>query len=191
MHRTQTGRLAILAMGLLALAAQAWSQADSRRPSSEEIVRRLSEPAEQPLRPRGVQPKGIAVEGNRPGPAAETAAAALRSIDLEVNFDTGSAVLTPDARLVLDNLGKALGDPALRQVRFMVAGHTDAAGSDAFNDLLSRRRAQAVADYLAREHGVDVARLRIEGYGRSRLLDAGNPLSAINRRVQVVNLGGN
>ncbi len=180
-----------LFLALLCAAAQA--QDVSRRPTTEAIVRSLNAaPQDNYTRglggpaTRGLSGRGIAVEGAQPAPAPDN----TRSIDLDVTFEYNSAVLSPDARLVLDNLGRALNDPSLRSARFMVAGHTDASGGDAYNLELSRKRAQAVADYLKREHGVTLDRLQIEGFGRSKLLDTANPLSAVNRRVQVVNLGG-
>lgn len=90
---------------------------------------------------------------------------------------------------MLDTLGKALTDPALKDSRFQVAGHTDASGSDAVNLSLSQQRAQTVAAFLQREYGIGAKRLQVNGFGRSKLLDAANPLSAVNRRVQIVNLG--
>ena len=161
--------------------AIAFAQSNNRRPSADQIVKSLT-PVDEP-QSNFPATKGIRIEGQRPRTENPP------SIDLEVNFEYDSANLTPDARIVLDNLGKALTDPALKASRFLVAGHTDAAGGDAYNLALSARRAQAVADYLQREHAIPSSRLRIEGYGKSKLLDATNPLSAINRRVQVANLG--
>ncbi|MND06909.1 hypothetical protein D3C83_285760 [compost metagenome] len=54
---------------------------------------------------------------------------------------------------------------------------------------LSQARAQAVSDYLTRQHGVTPDRLEVVGFGRRHLLDPANPTSAVNRRVQVINLG--
>lgn len=173
-------RLVLIVLALVMPLAM--GQTESRRPSADEIVKRLTLPEEEP-QAKVFGMKGITVEGRRP------AAPEAPSIDLEVNFEYASANLTADARLVLDNLGKALGDPALRSSRFLVAGHTDAAGTDTYNLALSARRAQVVADYLVRVHGVESARLTVVGYGKSKLLDTANPLSAINRRVQVANLG--
>lgn len=155
---------------------------DSRTPSAEEIIRKLMQPQ---LSPDDLKNNAVQVEGRRrradvaPGP----------SVDLAVNFEYASAKLTPDARLVLDNLAKALADPALSGSRFRVAGHTDARGSDAYNLTLSKQRARAAADYLVREHGIDAQRLSVEGFGERQLLDPANPESAVNRRVQITNLG--
>lgn len=112
------------------------------------------------------------------------------SIDLDVNFEYKSAQLTADGRIMLDNLGRALNDPSLQKSHFLLAGHTDAVGGDAYNLALSRKRAQAVADYMSRQYGLESARFKVESFGRTKLFDPVNPDSAINRRVQVANLGG-
>jgi outer membrane protein OmpA-like peptidoglycan-associated protein len=174
----------LLALALVlacALAAPAAAQR-APMPSVEDIVRKLARPklGEEDLRDSAVR-----IEGRR----QRAEAGPPGSIDLAVNFEYASARLTPDARIVLDNLGQALADPALRDARFSIAGHTDARGSDAYNLGLSKRRAQAVADYLRRQHRIAPSRLGIEGFGRSRLLDPANPESEVNRRVQITNLG--
>ena len=163
---------------LAILPLSVWAQERPRQFSAEEIVQRLKpEPVQSNFK------RGIKVEGQR------SQSNASKTIDLEVNFEYASATLSPDARIVLDNLGRALSDPVLKSSRFMVAGHTDSVGGAAYNLALSKRRAQAVADYLVREHNVDSNRLQIEGFGSIKLLDASNPTSAVNRRVQVATLG--
>lgn len=151
-------------------------------PSAEEIIRKLTQPK---LAPDDLKSHAVQIEGRRQRAEPE----AGPSIDLAVNFEFASARLTVDARILLDNLGRALEDPALRDSRFRIAGHTDAVGGDAYNLKLSRQRAQSVADYLVRQHRIAAQRLTIEGFGRSRLLDPANPRSGINRRVQITNLG--
>lgn len=153
---------------------------DPRAPSVEDIVKKLTQPR---LTTDNLKSNAISIEGRRA--RVEQSA----SIDLAVNFEYASAKLTPDARIVLDNLGQALADPALSAARFRVAGHTDARGSDAYNLTLSRQRARSVADYLRQQHQIGGQRLDVEGFGRSRLLDPADPASAVNRRVQITNLG--
>jgi len=171
-----------LAAACIALMTGSAIAQDARVPSAAEIIRKLTQPQ---ITPDDLRNNAVRVEGSRR--RAETTSGA--SIDLAVNFEYASAQLTPDARIVLDNLGQALTDAALKAARFSVAGHTDARGGDAYNLNLSRQRARAVAEYLTRQHGIDGRRLVVEGFGRSRLLDSANPDSAANRRVQVTNLG--
>ena len=174
-----------------------------QNPSASEIIQKLTPPPDTDgTRTRSL--RGVVIEkADRPadttGAAKDakdvkpgvTADIAVKppSIDLAINFEFASAKLTPDARIALDALGQALNDAALRGSRFRVAGHTDAVGGDAANMTLSRQRAQSVAEYLAQQHKVETVRLMVEGYGRSRLLDRNNPNSAVNRRVQIENLG--
>ena len=61
-------------------------------------------------------------------------------------------------------------------------------GSEAYNQTLSERRAQAVRDYLA-SRNVDPNALTIVGVGENDPLDPANRDDPINRRVAVINLG--
>jgi outer membrane protein OmpA-like peptidoglycan-associated protein len=90
----------------------------------------------------------------------------------------------------VQELGKALSDPALKGSTFVIAGHTDAVGGDAFNQDLSERRADAIKRCLTEQYGVVAANLVTVGYGKTKLNDPGAPMSPVNRRVQVVNLNG-
>ncbi len=67
-----------------------------------------------------------------------------------------------------------------------VLGHTDSDGSDAYNQTLSERRAQSVADYLVSK-GVQSARLATRGYGESQPIasNATEEGKAANRRVEI------
>ena len=87
-------------------------------------------------------------------------------------------------------LGAALNDAGLEGSQFMIAGHTDAAGSAGYNQSLSLRRAHAVTDFLVNFAGVNPRRLAVEGYGESLLKYPDAPESGQNRRVEIINLGG-
>ena len=52
----------------------------------------------------------------------------------------------------------------------MINGHTDAVGTDEYNQKLSERRAEAARDYLISQHGIEPNRLVAKGYGKSQLL---------------------
>ncbi|SNS31896.1 Outer membrane protein OmpA [Sphingomonas laterariae] len=107
------------------------------------------------------------------------------SSDLGLTFMPNSAVLTDPAKARLAKYAQVLGGPKLNGRRLRIEGHTDASGSAAVNQDLSRRRAQAVADYLSAS-GVARNRLDVVGYGSSRPL-AGKPATAPeNRRVMAV-----
>lgn len=105
--------------------------------------------------------------------------------DLKVTFAFGSADLTPEARAQLDELAQALKMDALSDFRFRVSGHTDAVGSDQYNEWLSQERAASVVSYLSGQHGVESQRLQAIGLGKREMADPQNPKSGVNRRVEI------
>lgn len=179
--RMASGPLAGLSMALAALLPAAASAQDydvksyhGRTPTSQELIESLKSdqpPAE--MRFRGVRP----VEAAKP-----------KAVSLMVQFEFGSAELTPDARQVLGNLGSALKSPQLSGDTFLIEGHTDAVGSDEYNQRLSEARARSVKEYLSSQLGVEADRLRTVGKGESSPIDPAHPEAAVNRRVQVINL---
>ena len=100
-----------------------------------------------------------------------------------VNFDFDKATIRPDAKSVLDEAVRTLAEEP--NVLVSVEGHTDSVGSDAYNEKLSERRADAVADYLA---GAGVARRRLStvGLGESKPVASNETEDgrAQNRRVE-------
>ena len=109
-------------------------------------------------------------------------------IDLEIQFDYNSADISKASMAAVQELGKALSNPSLKGSTFVVAGHTDAAGGEAYNQDLSERRADSIKKYLVDKYGIVGTDLVTVGYGKSKLKDPANPLSEVNRRVQVVNM---
>jgi len=115
-------------------------------------------------------------------------ATAKPKIDLDIQFEYNSARISQASLPAVQELGKALSTPELKGSTFVVAGHTDAIGGDAFNQDLSERRADTIKRYLTDKYGIAGADLVTVGYGKSKLKDPTAPTSAVNRRVQVVNL---
>jgi outer membrane protein OmpA-like peptidoglycan-associated protein len=109
-------------------------------------------------------------------------------IDLEIQFDYNSAQISNTSMPSVQALGTALTDPSLKGSTFVIAGHTDAIGSDAFNQDLSERRADTIKRYLVEHYRITSSDLVTVGYGKTRLKDPVNPTDAVNRRVQVVNM---
>jgi outer membrane protein OmpA-like peptidoglycan-associated protein len=110
------------------------------------------------------------------------------NIDLEIQFDFNSAEISKSSTQAVRELGKALSNSNLRGSTFVVAGHTDGIGGDAFNQDLSERRADTIKRFLVDKYGITGSDLVTVGYGKTKLKDAANPTDAINRRVQVVNM---
>ena len=109
-------------------------------------------------------------------------------IDLEIPFDYNSADISAKSIPSVQALGRALSNAELKGSTFVVAGHTDAAGTEEYNQNLSERRADAIKKYLIDKYGINGSDLVTVGYGKSKLKDPSQPLAEVNRRVQVVNM---
>ena len=109
------------------------------------------------------------------------------NIDLEITFDYNSANISQKSLPSVQALGRALSSPDLKGSTFIVAGHTDAAGGEAYNQDLSERRADSIKRYLVEKYSIAGPDLVTVGYGKSKLKDPSQPLAEVNRRVQVVN----
>lgn len=100
-------------------------------------------------------------------------------------FEFNADKLAAAQRATVERMGQSLFGVGIARLR--VEGHTDDLGGDAYNERLSLRRAQAVAQVLA-EAGIPQANIAVHGYGRSRPL----PPSSIqgnrkeNRRVAII-----
>jgi len=112
----------------------------------------------------------------------------LPAIDLEVFFEFDSATITPEALPILKKLGEALSDDRLKGSVYLVAGHTDAKGSAAYNLGLSDARAKSAREFLIEKFHLDTKQLVAIGFGEEQLKNKDDPLAAENRRVQVVNM---
>ena len=110
------------------------------------------------------------------------------SIDVKINFDFDLDKIGPDATKAVNEVGKALSNSKLTGNTFVLAGHTDAKGSDAYNQDLSERRAEAVKRYLVETYKIPAENLVAVGYGKTTLKNTSNPFAPENRRVQIVNM---
>jgi outer membrane protein OmpA-like peptidoglycan-associated protein len=110
------------------------------------------------------------------------------TIDLhEIFFEFNSAAITAEAEPQLRELGAALTDPRLRGSTISIGGHTDAVGSDSFNQILSERRAATIKWYLVDHFGLQAAALRTVGYGKRQPKNRADVYAPENRRVAIVN----
>jgi len=106
------------------------------------------------------------------------------TVDSEISFDFNRAEIKSSFRPSLDKLASVIEKYNMTVVH--VVGHTDSIGSDSYNQSLSERRAQSVADYLA-SRGISPSRLRTEGRSE-REPRATNDTEAgrqLNRRVEI------
>ena len=93
-----------------------------------------------------------------------------------------AADLTDEGKATLDEVARNLAN--LKFIEGTVTGYTDSVGDEAYNQRLSERRAQAVADYLA-SHGIAAGRLVASGKGAADPVadNASAEGRAKNRRV--------
>ena len=101
-----------------------------------------------------------------------------------VTFDTDSTAVKPAFRDTLDRVAQSLNEYPNSLID--VYGHTDSTGSDAYNQQLSERRAQAVASYLS-SRGVAGSRIRSQGFGETQPVASNDTVEgrSANRRVEI------
>lgn len=201
--------LSIATVGVAISFGMGTALAQNRTVTEDQIVRALA-PEKKPLTrglsagpQQAVDPTAAAAEGKFVqkirGRSTRSLSVAEREeiaaivkdkpkIDLEINFDYNSADISAKSLPSVQALGRALTNADLKGSTFVVAGHTDAAGGEGYNQDLSERRADSIKRYLVDKYGINGADLVTVGYGKSKLKDPGQPLAEVNRRVQVVNM---
>jgi OmpA-OmpF porin, OOP family len=102
-----------------------------------------------------------------------------------VPFKLDKAALTPDTQQDLDKLAQDV--QADKRFFIAVEGFTDKTGSKAYNEALSRKRADAVVEYLVAKHDIPIYRIHMIGLGDEKPLDDARTRAARakNRRVEV------
>lgn len=121
----------------------------------------------------------------RTGPLSPETAPILMPTDLLFDYD--SADLREAAIESLAKLATLIRRNP--HARFVIEGHTDSFGSDAYNLDLSARRAEAVGRLLVLSMGIPADRIAARGYGKSRLIAPATGTieeQQINRRVEIV-----
>ena len=113
----------------------------------------------------------------------------LPNFDVEIDFDFDSDRIKPESFKVLGAMADALHHPVLLDDKFLIVGHTDAKGTRQYNLDLSQRRADAIRNTLITVFRVPPQRLAAFGLGEEQLRDPAHPDAAVNRRVQLLNLG--
>jgi outer membrane protein OmpA-like peptidoglycan-associated protein len=118
-----------------------------------------------------------------PPPPAAPRAEVFR-LDADALFDTARWNIKPAGKAKIDEVISAMKSKP--DTKAVVEGHTDARGSDAYNQRLSERRAQSVADYMA-SGGIAKSRLSTRGYGESKPVGDNKSAEGMqrNRRVEI------
>jgi OOP family OmpA-OmpF porin len=140
-----------------------------------------------PPPPPVVEPAPAPAPAPTPAPAPVPTSEKV-SYSADAFFDFDKAVLKPAGKASLDELVSKLGDMNLEVI--IAVGHTDSIGTDAYNQKLSVRRAEAVKAYL-KGKGVEENRIYTEGKGEKQP-EADNKTSAgraKNRRVEIEVVG--
>lgn len=107
-----------------------------------------------------------------------------------IYYDFDKWAIRPEAAQTLDKLAVFLKDNAAIKVE--LGSHTDSRGGDAYNLILSGKRAQSAVDYLTSTQGLDAERITSKGYGETALInrcDDGTSCSEtehqLNRRTEI------
>ncbi|HEX8170411.1 MAG TPA: OmpA family protein [Thermoanaerobaculia bacterium] len=102
----------------------------------------------------------------------------------DILFDTNSSALRPASRTLLDELGRNFAQYPDNEI--VVEGHTDAVGTEQYNQRLSEQRAASVADYLI-DRGVAANNITVYGYGELRPKSSNETAEGrqLNRRVEI------
>ncbi|MWV16622.1 OmpA family protein [Pseudomonas sp. L-22-4S-12] len=112
------------------------------------------------------------------------AVAEVVRVELDVKFDFDKAQVKEESYGDIKNLADFMNQ--YPQTATTVEGHTDSVGTDAYNQKLSERRANAVRDVLVNQYSVGAERVNSVGYGESRPVadNASEAGRAVNRRVE-------
>ena len=164
-----------LALGATFIAVGCATQEEKPAPEAKPAAAAPA-PAPTPI-PRAAEPKPA------PKPVAEKVTFAA-----DVFFDFDKSVIKPEGKSKLDDLVNKMRDINLEVV--IAIGHTDSIGSDAYNQRLSVRRAEAVKAYLVSK-GIEANRVYTEGKGKRQPIADNRTRDgrAKNRRTEIEVIG--
>lgn len=156
--------IAVVAVILIALALWLWTRPDEpQAPATGEVA----------VKPEAPEPK--------PEPAAPVKPVVEEPLAATVLFDYDRSEVRPSEVTALDDFAAKLKGRSFD--RLEIVGHADRIGSDKYNLALSRRRAEAVRDYLAGK-GVDATRVRADAVGEAQAVtgDTCKSMGPANRK---------
>jgi outer membrane protein OmpA-like peptidoglycan-associated protein len=127
----------------------------------------------------------LGAKGLKPNEAALLAALPPRAKSFTLYFREGTTQIEPESAGTLEQIRAEVASRPGAEVQ--VTGHTDTVGSDADNDVLSRRRADEILNWLA-SNGFNRAMMSAVGRGERQLKQptADNVRNGVNRRVEVI-----
>lgn len=162
-------------------------QSQVEKPTQAQIVRGLKDSLYRPLRVASLTmaaSAATATMAKRPPPARTTGP----SVNIPINFVTGSTRVDDQTRPNVIELARALSDPGLQGQNFLFVGHADVRGDADRNLDLSRQRAEAIQQAVVLlEPSLD-GRIEATGRGSNEPIDYGHDEQAhrANRRLQVL-----
>lgn len=179
---------------LLAMSSGPVVAADDEAAKLEALQRAMAAPGEGEPAKKKVRTRAIVFdkEGSAPAPSAAAPAAALdcatlppdaksNAVDFAIQFQVGSAKVSPASEATLGSIAKILALAPDRCV--IVEGHTDATGNADKNMALSKDRAGSVVNYISEKSGIERKRLVPLGKGSSSPAAGLAPNDPKNRRV--------
>jgi len=121
----------------------------------------------------------------------ETEEAVTMKLEGDVLFDFDKAEIKPEAEQTLDKVGSVISQ--FPEGKVLIEGHTDSKGSPDVNLGLSKRRAEAVKDWLVKKKGVPESIITTRGFGETKPVTSNtNPEGSDNtqglqqnRRVEI------
>lgn len=151
------------------------------------------QPVTKPVRKTVTQPYRAPAVKQPVRAAAPKPQSTVRRLTLNgsANFASGSSRLTTEGQTKLLALALSLQDGNTKISRLLIEGHTDSVGDASMNQVLSLKRANAVAEYLAQKGGFPRASMRTLGLGESKPVADNKTRKgrALNRRVEITATG--
>ncbi len=179
---------------LLAMGSGQSVAADDEAAKLEALQRAMTAPGDGETTKKKVRTRAIVFDNAGSAPAASAAAPAgaldcaslspdvrANAVDFSIQFQVGSARISPASEATLGSIAKILALAPDRCV--IVEGHTDATGNADKNMALSRDRAGSVVNYISEKAGIERKRLVPLGKGSSNPATGLTPNDPKNRRV--------
>ena len=156
------------------------------RDSSGDCVRTSSWKVEDMTVECGAEPPAPEVVETPPPPPPPVVMYEKTTMSTSALFDFDSDVLKEEGKASLQALGDDIKAKSGKVVDIDIIGHTDSTGPEDYNQGLSERRAQAVADYIISE-GIDASIIDVSGEGENNPIASNDTREgrAENRRVDV------
>ena len=164
------------------------SQGKNVMDSSGNCVRTSSWKVEDMTVECGAEPPAPeVVEATPPPPPPPVVTYEKTTMSTTALFDFDSDVLKEEGKVALKELGDSIQAKGATVVDIDIIGHTDSTGPAEYNQGLSERRAQAVADFITSESDIDPSIIDVSGEGENNPIASNDTREgrAENRRVDI------